>query len=624
MKRWIAMLLLLSCLLTIFPTAILTTSAVSTERTKGGKLIALTFDDGPCQYTNALLDGLAERGAKATFFLVGQSAECYPETVRRIFNEGHQVAQHSYTHASFTGLGSGGILTELNRTDEVLTKCLGMQYSFIVRPPYGSFNDNVLSTLGRPAILWSVDTEDWKYRNSATVCSNIVNNAKDGDIILCHDIHATTIPGALAAIDKLQAEGYEFVTINELFRRRNVSLQDGEAYFSCKPNGTDLGAAEAPEVSITPFYGGAEVTLTAAAGAKIYYSTNGLDPVRNGKLYSGPFKLTEGATLRTFSFYNLNGDRSTELTKEISLEPEMEPEIKVVDGCFVFENQTSGTEIRYTTDGTAPTVESEIYTEPIPCYNGKLRFRVFGSGVASKAKLFYVSARGNVFLDVPNTEWFFDYMDQAVSAGLFNGMEKYVYEPQTSMTRAMFVTTLYRMLEGKNLTDEAAKLTFTDVEAGSWYETAVYWAAGNGIVNGYEDGTFRPDTKINREEMCVMMDRLFTLMGVKTSEAELKFNDNGDISDWAEKNVMHMVAAGIIYGNEKNCFEPQKSATRAEVATVLIRVQNFLKTADYETEEPEEEEPTEPDPTEEPEESTEPAESTEPEESTSPEETTEP
>ena len=502
-----------------------------------------------------------------------------------------------------------------------------MQSSFIVRPPYGAVNESVLSTIGRPAIIWSVDTEDWKYRNSTTVCNNIVSNAKDGDIILCHDIHETTIPGALAAIDKLQAEGFEFVTVNELFRRRNVGLQDGKAYYTCKPNGTDYGAAEVPEVTTKPFYGGVEVTLSAGVGAKIYYSTNGMDPVKSGKLYTGSFKLTEGATLRTFSFYNLNGDRSKELIKEIALEPEIEPEVKVVDGCFVIENQTPGTDIRYTTDGTAPNAESQIYSEPIPCYDGKLSFRVYGLGIGSKTKSFYVSARGNLFLDVPNTEWFFDSMDQAVSAGLFNGTAKYVYEPQTSMTRAMFVTTLYRMLEGKNFTDDTAKLAFSDVEADSWYEAAVLWAARNGIVNGYEDGTFRPDTKINREEMCVMMDRLFSLMHVKASEAELKFNDNGQISDWAAKNVMHMVAAGIIYGNEKNCFEPQKFATRAEVATVLIRVQNFLKTADYESEEPEnpsEEEPTEPDDTEEPEESTESVESTEPEESTNPTESTEP
>lgn len=560
------------------------------------------------------MDGLAARGAKATFFIVGQNAEYYPETVRRIFNEGHQVAQHSYTHASLTSLGTGGILTELNRTDEALLKCVGVQTSFVLRPPYGNVNNSVLSTIGKPAIMWSVDTEDWKYRNSATVCSNIVNSAKDGDIVLCHDIHETTIPGALAAIDKLQAQGYEFVTINELFRRRNVDLQNGKSYYSCKPNGTDYGPAPVPVVSTTPFYGGAEVTLDAGNGAKIYYSTNGLDPLKNGKLYTGPFKLSEGATIRAFSYYNLNGDRSKELLQELPLEPEIVPEIKAVDGCFVFENLTDGVEIRYTTDGSTPNAQSALYSEPIPCYDGKLNYLFYGMGIGSKVKSFYVSKRGNVFIDVPNTDWFFDSMDQAVSAGLFNGTAKYVYEPQTSMTRAMFVTTLYRMLEGKSFTEETKKLTFKDVEADSWYEKAVFWAAENGIVNGYEDNTFRPNAKINREEMCVMLDRLFALMEVKEESAELKFADNGSISGWSVKNVMHMVAAGIIYGNDKNCFEPQKSATRAEVATVLIRVMKFLDNADYETDEPTEPvEPTEPETPTEPEESTEPTESTDPE-----------
>lgn len=603
MKRWIAMLLLLSCLLTLLPSAMITASAATTERSKGGKLIALTFDDGPSQYTKALLDGLAARGAKATFFIVGQNAEYYPETVRRIFNEGHQVAQHSYTHASLTGLGTGGILTELNRTDEVLTKCLGMQSSFILRPPYGACNDSVLATIGRPAIIWSLDTEDWKYRNSATVCSNIVNNAKDGDIILCHDIHQTTIPGALAAIDKLQAQGYEFVTINELYRRRGVSLVNGKSYYSCRPNGYDSGAAMVPEVTTEPIYGGVKVTLTAGEGAKIYYSTNGLDPLKNGKLYSGPFELTEGTTLRAFSFYNLNGDRSKELKKEMPLEPENMPEIQVIDNCFSFTNLAEGIDIRYTTDGSEPGANASTYEAPIPCYNGVLKYRMCGLGVGTKTKTFYVSTRGNLFIDVPTTEWFFDSMDQAVSAGLFNGTAQYVYEPQTSMTRAMFVTTLYRMMDGKSFTENAKKLTFTDVEKDSWYEKAVFWAAENGIVNGYEDGSFRPNLKINREEMCVMLDRLFSLMHLKESVTELKFADNIRISEWAAENVKHMVAAGIILGNDKNCFEPQKSATRAEVATVLVRTLKFIEAS----EEPET--PSEPEELPEPEAPTEPSDS---------------
>lgn len=558
-------------------------------------MLALTFDDGPGPYTRALLDGLAARGAKATFFIVGQNAEYYPETVRRIFNEGHQVAQHSYTHTSFTSLSKDGILTELHRTDDVLSNCLGMHSSFIVRPPYGAVNESVLSAIGRPSIIWSVDTLDWKYRNSATVCNNIVNDAKDGDIILCHDIHETTIPGALAAIDKLQAQGYEFVTINELFRRRNVGLQNGKAYYTCRPNGTDYGPASVPEVSLTPFYGGVEATLTASTGAKIYYTVDGSDPIKNGKLYTDPFKVTEGCTLRAFSCFNINGDRSKELNKELDINPKVMPEISASNGCFVLQNPTPGTEIRYTTDGSVPNADSKVYAAPIPYYNGKLRYRVFGMGIGSKIVSYDVSARGNIFLDVPTSEWFFDTMDQTVSIGLFNGTAKYVYEPNSAMTRAMFVTTLCRMLEGKDLTENPVEASFKDVENGDWYAESVSWAARNGIVNGYEDGNFHPDDKINREEMCVMMDRLFSLLHIKKSVAELKFMDNGSISAWAAESVSRLVAAGIIYGNEKNCFEPMKSATRAEVATVLIRVINFLETAEYEEDEPEEEEPTEPD-----------------------------
>ena len=229
---------------------------VTASATKGGKLIALTFDDGPSYYTSRLLDGLKERGAKATFFILGQMAESNPDLVRREYREGHQVAQHTYSHVQLSAKTDEQIKWQLEKTDAILNDILGKDFKFVLRPPYGDNNARVLAAIGRPAFNWSIDPVDWRDRNADTVCNRIVNAAFDGAIILVHDIHSTTIPGALRAIDRLQAQGYEFVTISELFRRRGVPTYDGKLYVSCKPTGTDLGPFEAPTMTETPVYGG--------------------------------------------------------------------------------------------------------------------------------------------------------------------------------------------------------------------------------------------------------------------------------------------------------------------------------------------------------------------------------
>lgn len=188
-------------------------------RSKGGKLIALTFDDGPGPYTRRLLEGLAKRGVKATFFMLGQQAENYDVTAGLVRDAGHQIASHTYDHPQLSKKTDSQVRWQISHTADILNRITGYGTHYLVRPPYGDYNSRVLSLLDNPAILWSVDPLDWKYRNADTVCTNIVNGAHDGAIVLAHDIHSTTVDGVLMAIDKLQAKGYEFVTVNELFRR---------------------------------------------------------------------------------------------------------------------------------------------------------------------------------------------------------------------------------------------------------------------------------------------------------------------------------------------------------------------------------------------------------------------
>ena len=233
MKRILVLLLALALLATL--------AVAPAQAASGSKLVALTFDDGPGPHTDRLLDGLKARGVQVTFFMVGTNVENYPDTVARVYREGHQVANHSYDHSDLTDLSDSGVRSQIQRTNALLDLACGKGSTYLVRAPYGSTNARVRAAVGAPLVYWSVDPEDWKYRNAETVKNKIVKDAYDGAIILIHDIHSTSVDGALAAIDIMQSQGYEFVTVRELFRRRGQSMENGTQYYSCKPNGTDLG-----------------------------------------------------------------------------------------------------------------------------------------------------------------------------------------------------------------------------------------------------------------------------------------------------------------------------------------------------------------------------------------------
>ena len=215
-KRGAALLLALVVMLGFIPP----THAAAVPRQK---LAAITFDDGPGPYTDGLLDELAKRGVVVTFFMQGRNAERYSAVVKKAYEAGHQIASHTYDHPMLTGLSDTAIQNQLTATANVLNRATGGNHSYMVRPPYGSTDTRVLSALHAPAILWSVDTRDWESRNADAVCRRIVNDTKDGSIVLLHDIHATTIPGALRGIDALldQVAALEWT-------RRNIAAFGGD------------------------------------------------------------------------------------------------------------------------------------------------------------------------------------------------------------------------------------------------------------------------------------------------------------------------------------------------------------------------------------------------------------
>ncbi len=189
------------------------------------KKIALTFDDGPSKRnTEEILSILDEFGIKATFFVIGENAKADPERILSIHNAGHELGNHTYTHAYISKISHDALLEEIQKTEAVLQEITG-QKPTIFRPPGGYYNDSsiaVLKDLGYKSILWSLDTRDWSMPKSETIVSKVEGRTQCGDIILFHDLEDKRLPTPTALrtiIPNLIKEGYEFVTVSELLEQ---------------------------------------------------------------------------------------------------------------------------------------------------------------------------------------------------------------------------------------------------------------------------------------------------------------------------------------------------------------------------------------------------------------------
>lgn len=193
-------------------------------------MVALTFDDGPSvKYTEIILDALKESNSKATFFVVGSAVERNKDILVRMVKEGHEIGNHSFDHKRLTELTDKEFEFQLLETQRIITNATGYT-PIIMRPPYGALNDELTKKIPVPAITWSLDTLDWKHRNTEVVCDNILKDIKDGEIVLMHDLYETTAKAAEIVIPELVNRGYQLVTVSELYEYKKVELLAGSVY----------------------------------------------------------------------------------------------------------------------------------------------------------------------------------------------------------------------------------------------------------------------------------------------------------------------------------------------------------------------------------------------------------
>lgn len=197
-------------------------------------MVALTFDDGPGAATDQILDLLEEYGGRATFFVVGYLLDSSPETLRRMAEQGSELASHTWDHKSLTKMTAQELQADFQKVSDKIFEIAGVRPSFI-RPPYGDFNSRVKAAAadcGAPLLLWSIDPNDWQTRNAETTYQRIMKDVKDGSIILCHDSHKATGEAMEKVIPELIEQGYQLVTVSELFTSAGKELHSGETYFS--------------------------------------------------------------------------------------------------------------------------------------------------------------------------------------------------------------------------------------------------------------------------------------------------------------------------------------------------------------------------------------------------------
>ena len=197
---------------------------------KNKKMVALTYDDGPSIYTPRILKTLKENNSVATFFVVGNRVPMYSDTVKKAYDMGCEIGNHTYEHKSLPNLSETEVKRQISKTNKEVKKAIG-EKPVVMRPTGGATNTNIKKWVGMPSIIWSVDTLDWKTRNADSTRRAVLNRVKDGDIVLMHDLYSATATASETIIPELVRRGYQLVTVSELAECRGGMKETG-AYYS--------------------------------------------------------------------------------------------------------------------------------------------------------------------------------------------------------------------------------------------------------------------------------------------------------------------------------------------------------------------------------------------------------
>lgn len=196
---------------------------------KEAKLVAFTFDDGPSKYTLDIANILEEYNASATFFEVGYNIKAHPEITKELSERGFEIANHTTDHSKLTKLTETKYLSKINDNNALFKELTGKDMPYL-RPPYGSYNDKIKAKAGVPIVTWSLDTRDWESRNKDKVIEMVMNNIKEGDIILFHDLYESTRDAVKELMPLLKEQGYQAVSVGELFKSKGITLEAGTSY----------------------------------------------------------------------------------------------------------------------------------------------------------------------------------------------------------------------------------------------------------------------------------------------------------------------------------------------------------------------------------------------------------
>ena len=554
-------------------------------QSSGKKLIAITFDDGPSANTPTLLDGLEARGAVATFFMCGANGTHgvvkHSDLLPRMVSLGCQLANHSYAHPNFTKLNANQIQEQIADVEPYLYNAVGDTYLEVVRIPGGSNTERIRANVPHPIIIWSIDPLDWRDRNEEIVYKRIMEKAYDGGVILLHDLYPTSIAAGLRAIDSLREQGYEFVTVSELFRRRGVYLENGVTYTGAPNNGVTKPAYTAPLVDVRVNNATGETTVsmdTTENGVQsIHYTTDGSLPTLSSPKYTGPFTITKVTNIRAAGF-----DRFA--TRTPLNEKEVQPGVAMPRIEAAAHNRltlacpTEGAKIFYTTDGSDPRTNGTEYDKPFTAGELTRAVAVVSGRARSGILDIFKTENGTFFCDVPSKAWYAPGVSDVVGKGLMTGVEPYYFAPESPTTRAALVTILYRMEGSPRI---SKKSSYQDVQSGEWYSSAVAWAEQKGIITGKTDTLFAPSDILTRQQAAAIVKRYADLTGKKgkasVSVATLDtYTDKSGIAEYAAEPMAWCVRNGLLQTVGGGRIAPEEAALRGQVA-VMISALSALK-----------------------------------------------